>query len=1392
MDYLILLVITYMVLMLASSQIPPGSPVIDGPQVIVLNSQITLTCTSPRGDPPPSVKWFFDDSEITTGISTTTAGTAVTTSLTFTATKNYHLEFLECQAENGVLQNPLSNTKYIEVHFSPVSATLTGPSTLTPGQQGIWTCISANGYPAGVMTMKNQNNNTQFTTEFTSSSVLDQKSFDVTGTLTWSPVIVNNGDTICCDVTHTTTLGSTPQTVCRQITVSYAPSVSLIHNAMNVDFGNNVTIGCVISANPSHTSVYWKKIYGVQAITIDMTNINKYGGGTLASPSLYIISADTSDAADYICFATNSFGTGQSSQGTLTVQGNAPSVSLILNAMNVDFGNNVTILCVISANPSHTSVYWKKISGVQAITIDMTNINKYGGGTLASPSLYIISADTSDAADYICFATNSFGTGQSSQGTLTVQGNAPSVSLILNAMNVDFGNNVTIGCVISANPSHTSVYWKKISGVQAITIDMTNINKYGGGTVASPSLYIISADTSDAADYICFATNSFGTGQSSQGTLTVQDAPSVSLIHNAMNVDFGNNVTIGCVISANPSHTSVYWKKISGVQAITIDMTNINKYGGGTVASPSLYIISADTSDAADYICFATNSFGTGQSSQGTLTVQGNAPSVSLIHNAMNVDFGNNVTIGCVISANPSHTSVYWKKISGVQAITIDMTNINKYGGGTVASPSLYIISADTSDAADYICFATNSFGTGQSSQGTLTVQGNAPSVSLIHSAMNVDFGNNVTIGCVISANPSHTSVYWKKISGVQAITIDMTNINKYGGGTVASPSLYIISADTSDAADYICFATNSFGTGQSSQGTLTVQGNAPSVSLIHNALNVDFGNNVSIGCVISANPSHTSVYWKKISGVQAITIDMTNTNKYGGGTVASPSLYIISADTSDAADYICFATNSFGTGQSSQGTLTVQGIIPIVTVTTSAYMVNVDSSITLECQVTADPTHNSVYWQKVIGNNTETLTINGGKYNGSSVSNPNLTISNTQFSDAGSYYCYARNMLGVGSSTQIILAVTGTWNAPSVSLIHNAMNVDFGNNVTIGCVISANPSHTSVYWKKISGVQAITIDMTNTNKYGGGTLASPSLYIISADTSDAADYICFATNSFGTGQSSQGTLTVQGIIPVVTVTTSAYMVNVDSSITLECQVTADPTHSSVYWQKVIGNNTETLTINGGKYNGSSVSNPNLTISNTQFSDAGSYYCYARNMLGVGSSTQIILAVTGTWMNYADTAITETSVNNAVPDTTMTATTVRNAFQDTTMKECSGNQVIVPAVLGTIIGLMMVTFTAQLVRDKYKRYSRSIDKVSRRSSVVHPTLKESNVTQMNNLPVEQDTIEEGYAFPRELESGETKQFQLLPPIDNRQFTTDTYLLGRPKLLPIGKVSDLNV
>ncbi|XP_063440669.1 titin homolog isoform X2 [Mytilus trossulus] len=331
MEYLCLLVIIYMVLMLASSQIPPGPPVIARPQFQVLNSQITLTCTSARGNPTPTVKWFFDRTEITTGISTTTAGTAVTASLTFTATKNYHLEVLECQVENGVLQNPLSTTKYIEVQFSPESPTLTGPPTLTPGQQGIWTCISANGYPAGVMTMKNQNNNTQFTTEFTSSSVLDQKSFDVTGTLTWSPVIVNNGDTICCDVTHTTTLGSTPQTVCRQITVAQPILINAPVTQYSPNIQSSVTLQCDVTQGTA-SQIIWIK----ENFQLNTTSNSRFSGGTVVNESLTLANVQQSDGGNYVC------------RGIDAVTGNIVNTNTIsVNVIPVDEDEDNIIIYVV-------------------------------------------------------------------------------------------------------------------------------------------------------------------------------------------------------------------------------------------------------------------------------------------------------------------------------------------------------------------------------------------------------------------------------------------------------------------------------------------------------------------------------------------------------------------------------------------------------------------------------------------------------------------------------------------------------------------------------------------------------------------------------------------------------------------------------------------------------------------------------------------------------------------------------------------------------------------------------------------------------------------------------------------------------------------------------------
>ncbi|VDH97621.1 Hypothetical predicted protein [Mytilus galloprovincialis] len=254
-----------------------------------------------------------------------------------------------------------------------------------------------------------------------------------------------------------------------------------------------------------------------------------------------------------------------------------------------------------------------------------------------------------------------------------------------------------------------------------------------------------------------------------------------------------------------------------------------------------------------------------------------------------------------------------------------------------------------------------------------------------------------------------------------------MTN-SRYNGSQVNSPSLVISQTITSDEGRYFCLATNAVGTGQSQQTYLTVVGSTPTATVDQPQYSANKGSDITLQCSYTANPAASMVRWERDNGNTVVEIgDTTNNNKYGGSAVSSPSLIIYNAEESDEGNYKCKVTNSVGTGISPTTNLEVVGNIPIVTVTTSAYIVDVNSSITLDCQVTANPTHTSVFWQKVTGGNTETIYIHGGKYNGSSISNPSLNISDVEFSDAGTYYCYARNSVGTGSSTQVVLAVSGS-----------------------------------------------------------------------------------------------------------------------------------------------------------------------------------------------------------------------------------------------------------------------------------------------------------------------------------------------------------------------------
>ena len=90
------------------------------------------------------------------------------------------------------------------------------------------------------------------------------------------------------------------------------------------------------------------------------------------------------------------------------------------NYYSVNYGNTATIVCNVVATPTETSISWQKIQNGIPSTVVISG--RYQGGTVSSPNLVITGTGITDEAFYICSASNSVGTGQSSQTYLDVQG----------------------------------------------------------------------------------------------------------------------------------------------------------------------------------------------------------------------------------------------------------------------------------------------------------------------------------------------------------------------------------------------------------------------------------------------------------------------------------------------------------------------------------------------------------------------------------------------------------------------------------------------------------------------------------------------------------------------------------------------------------------------------------------------------------------------------------------------------------------------------------------------------------------------------------------------------------------------------------------------------------
>lgn len=97
---------------------------------------------------------------------------------------------------------------------------------------------------------------------------------------------------------------------------------------------------------------------------------------------------------------------------------------------------------------------------------------------------------------------------------------------------------------------------------------------------------------------------------------------------------------------------------------------------------------------------------------------------------------------------------------------------------------------------------------------------------------------------------------------------------------------------------------------------------------------------------------------------------------------------------------------------------------IPILQVLNTSYTVEVGQAVTI---VSALPPATNVFWNRFVNGVYNRVAIDNARYFGSSVSNPNLTITDVALSDATTYQCSATNNAGTGNSGMTLLTVTGS-----------------------------------------------------------------------------------------------------------------------------------------------------------------------------------------------------------------------------------------------------------------------------------------------------------------------------------------------------------------------------
>uniref|UniRef100_A0A671V5V4 Contactin 2 n=1 Tax=Sparus aurata TaxID=8175 RepID=A0A671V5V4_SPAAU len=598
--------------------------------------KVTLSCQA-RASPAASYRWLVNGTEVPLGLEpryTLVAGNLVISSPeSIRDTGSY-----QCLAINrcGTIISRAANVKFGYVNdFPPDSRS---PQTAYEGLGTFLACQPPPHYPAlSYRWIINEFPNFVKTKDgrwFVSQ---------VTGNLYLAKAEPNDTAKYYCFTTINLDI-STKSTFSKdnQLTKS-APSIKVRFPAETYALaGHTVQLECFAYGNPV-PKLRWRKVDGLMP---------SKAGSSAEGPTLNLPYLSFDDEGLYECEAYNSEGS-DTYQGRINVQAQ-PEWLQVMSDSEVEISSELHWSCVAAGKP-RPSVRW--LRNGQPLKVN-------------GPRLKISNLALEDSGMYQCVAENKHGTIYSS-AELRVQVQAPDFRLnpVRKLIPAARGGQVMIECRPRAAPK-PSLFWSR--GTELLT-NSSRITVTPDGI-----LWIHNISRADEGKYTCFAENYLGKANST-GHLSVRDATKITLAPSNADINQGENVTLQCHASHDPTMDLTFTWSLSLVclvltfaLSLTFQKENIG----------DLLTVNTQLSQAGMYTCTAQTVVDSASAS-AKLVVRGppGPPGGLLVKNVAETSvelrwsrgYDNHSPIGKYIIMGRSSLSSEWKRMrTGVYPVNIE------------------------------------------------------------------------------------------------------------------------------------------------------------------------------------------------------------------------------------------------------------------------------------------------------------------------------------------------------------------------------------------------------------------------------------------------------------------------------------------------------------------------------------------------------------------------------------------------------------------------------------------------------------------------------------------------------------------------------------------------